>query len=91
MLIPVWIAGVDGHALMLAVFGAAGAQVLNNIIAAEISGIDYTAKPTKIRSGIVAAIVATLLIVLLIVIVFGARDLMGVQVSKESPGYIISA
>lgn len=91
MLLPTWVAGVDSHAIMLAVFGTIGAQVLNNIIAAEISGKDYTANPDKIRAGVVASVVATLLIVMLLIIIYRLREHVGIDAALIEPaGYTIT-
>lgn len=72
-LIPVWVAGLDHHLLLVAALGAAGSQMLNNIIGARISGTNYTENPLKIRGGVVASVIATILIFLIIIIAYHAR------------------
>ena len=73
-LLPVWISGLDHNLLLIALFAAAGSQMLNNIIGADISGTEYTAKITKIRGGVVAAIIATLVIFVIILLAYSARS-----------------
>lgn len=72
-LLPVWVSGLDHNLLLIAIFGAAGSQVLNNIIGADISGTNYTTKTHKIRGGVVAAIIATLVIFVIVLLASHAR------------------
>jgi dolichol kinase len=82
-LLPVWVSGLDHNLLLIAVFGAAGSQMLNSIIGAEISGTNYTDKPKKIRGGIVAAIISTLAIFVIILLAYYARSLLHIEAESD--------
>ncbi len=90
MLLPVWLSGIDDHAIMIAAFAAMGSQLLNNVFAAHISGREYTATYDKIVSGTVAAIVATFVIILIMLIVYQVHNNMGINSGYEVPGYTVS-
>lgn len=52
--------------------------MLNNVIAADISGTDYTTKHNKIRAGVVASVIATLIFVVIIIMALAIKDQLAI-------------